>query len=134
MQFLARKFTYLLMQFLARKFTYLFTYLPTYSHKKAIPEIIKEGYNVMVRLPDRKSKLSTKFTGQRYVLSHRHGNRCEVYDPFLKKSEIVQSDRLKVRQATAHTSYDDRTTTDIADGNKNTNNISAHSYKLRSQD
>ncbi len=36
--------------------------------KRATPINIKEGDNVMVRLPDRNSKLSLTFAGPRYVL------------------------------------------------------------------
>ncbi len=37
------------------------------QHKKATPVNIKEGDNIMVHLPDRKSKLSPRFTGPRCV-------------------------------------------------------------------
>ncbi len=103
------------------------------QHKKATPVNIKQRHIVMVHLPDRNNKLFSRFTGPRYVLRRRHGNKYEVYYPVLNKSEVVHSDRLKVTQASAHTSCDDRATTSIADGNENTTNTSAHSYHLRSR-
>ncbi len=45
------------------------------QHKKATPVNIKKGYSVMVRLPDRNSKLSPRLTGPRYILRRRHGNK-----------------------------------------------------------
>ncbi len=52
------------------------------QHKKAARIIIKKG-DVMVRLPDRNSKLSPMSTGPCYVVRNQPGNEYEVYDPVL---------------------------------------------------
>lgn len=65
------------------------------QHKRATPVSLKVGDTVMVRVPDRSSKLSPKFVGPRLVVRHLHGNKFEIHDPFLNTLETVHCDRLK---------------------------------------
>ncbi len=50
---------------------------------------------VMLRVPERHSKLSLKFVGPRQIVRQLGGNKIELYDLIFNSYEIVHSDRLK---------------------------------------
>ncbi len=64
------------------------------QHKRAIPVTIQVGDTVIVRQPDRTSKLSPKFSGACSVVRKLHGNKSEVHHHLLNTVEIVHSDWL----------------------------------------
>ena len=84
------------------------------QHKSAEQVTIKAGDTVMVRLPERSSKLSPKFVGPRLVVRRLHGNKFEVHDPFLNTVEVVHNDRLKKTRAQPQTGLVDCADTDNA--------------------
>ena len=57
------------------------------------------GDTVMVRVPERNSKLSPKFVGPRLVVEKVQGNKFELFDPWLNTLEVVHNDRLKKTSA-----------------------------------
>ena len=120
------------------------------QHRRSSPITIKAGDSVMVKVPERNSKLSPKFVGPRLVTKQMTGNKFEVFDPWLNTVEVVHSDRLKKTNAkpelnlveTANTETATRlgtneTETEINTNNQtqtniNTNNqIQTHNYNLR---
>ncbi len=64
-------------------------------HSLSSPVSIEVGESVMIRVPERTSKLSVKFVGPRLVVKKVQGNKSEILDPWLNTVEIVHSDRLK---------------------------------------
>ena len=69
------------------------------QHKKASPVTLQVGDTVMVKVPERHSKLSAKFIGPRLIVTRLQGNKFEVLDPWLNTLEVIHSDRLKRTQA-----------------------------------
>ena len=65
------------------------------QHKHAQPVELQAGDSVMVQIPERRSKLSPKFTGPRLIIKKLHGNKFEVFDPMLNTLDVVHCDRLK---------------------------------------
>ncbi len=65
------------------------------QHKRAAPVSLKVGYFVMLRVPERNSKLSSKFVGPRQSVRQIGGHKFKIYDLILNAYEIVQADRLK---------------------------------------
>ena len=116
------------------------------QHKNAVLVTIKVGDTVMVRLPERNSKLSPKFVGPRLVVRQLHGNKFEVHDPFLNTVDVVHSDRLKKTRArtepwlvdcadldNAIVRTPNTTSLNTTDRNAVSTNNASHGYNLRSR-
>ncbi len=106
------------------------------QHKRAEEAIINPGDSVMVRLPERNSKLSPKFVGPRLVIRKLYGNKYEVHDPLLDTVDVVYSDRLKKIRARPEPGLVDCAGLDIAvvrTPNTPDSNAISHSYNLRSR-
>ncbi len=69
------------------------------QHRRASPVTLQVGDSVMVRVPERGSKLSPKFVGPRRVTQYLGGHKFEVTDHLSNTHEIVYSDRLKKTSA-----------------------------------
>ncbi len=69
------------------------------QHKRATAVTLQVGDFVMVRVPERESKLSPKFLGPRSVIHNLEGNKFVVWDPSIRTSETVHADRLKLTKA-----------------------------------
>ena len=69
------------------------------QHKRASPVNIRVGESVMVKVPERNSKLSPKFVGPRLVVKQLQGHKFEIFDPWLNTVEVIHSDRLKKTDA-----------------------------------
>ncbi len=69
------------------------------QHRRASPVTLQVGDSVMVRVPERGSKLSPKFVGPRRVTKYLGGHKFEVTDHPSNTHEIVHSDRLKKTSA-----------------------------------
>ncbi len=65
------------------------------QHKCAAPVSVKVGDFVMLRVPERNSKLSPKFKGPRQIFRQLGGHKFEIYDLIFNAYEIVHADRLK---------------------------------------
>ncbi len=63
--------------------------------RRSSPVTIKVGDSVMVRVPERSSKLSAKFVGPRLDVKQLHDNKYELLDPWSNTLEVIHSDRLK---------------------------------------
>ena len=106
------------------------------QHKVSEPVTLQVGDSVMVRVPDRHSKLSPNFVGPRLVVTKLSGNKFEILDPLLNTLEIIHSDRLKRTQVkaepelarTAHVA--DATHLNSAPSNDPTH-TPTHTYNLR---
>ncbi len=68
------------------------------QHKRAAPVSLKVGDFVMLRVPERNSKLPPKFVGPRQVV-RQLGHKFEIYDLIFNAYEIVHADRLKKTSA-----------------------------------
>ena len=69
------------------------------QHKRSSPVELQTGDTVMVKVPERRSKLSPKFVGPRLITKQLHGNKFEVFDPWLNTLQVIHSDRLKKTKA-----------------------------------
>ncbi len=69
------------------------------QHKRATPVTLQVGDFVMVRVPERESKLSSKFLGPRSVIQKLEGYKFVVWDPSTRTSETVHADRQKLTKA-----------------------------------
>ncbi len=69
------------------------------QHKRAAPVSLKVGDFVMLRVPERNSKLSPKFVGPRQIIRQLGFHKFEIYDLILNAYEIVHVDRLKKTSA-----------------------------------
>ncbi len=65
------------------------------QHKRAAPVSLKVGDFVMLRVPERNSKLSPKFVGPLQIVRQLGGQKFEIYDLIFNAYEIVHADRLK---------------------------------------
>ena len=65
------------------------------QHLLATPVSLSVGDKVMKRSPDRKCKLSPKFTGPFLVTEKLHGNKFKVLHEQSNTTEVVHADRLK---------------------------------------
>ena len=65
------------------------------QHRRSSPVSLQVGDTVMVRVPERNSKLSPKFVGPRLVVKQLQGNKFEILDPWLNTVDVVHVDRLK---------------------------------------
>ncbi len=65
------------------------------QHKRAIPVNFKPGGNVMIRQPERVSKLSPKFVGPYRIVCYVYGNKLEVMEPNTNVTLVIHGDRLK---------------------------------------
>ena len=107
------------------------------QHKRSSPIHIQPGDSVMVRVPERSSKLSPKFVGPRLVTKHVSVNKFEIFDPLLHTLEVVHCDRLKKTNARPDLSLVDTATlsgatrlgTDMS--SPSTNTPPTHNYNLR---
>ncbi len=63
--------------------------------RRPSPVTIKVVDSVMVRVPERSSTLSAKFVGPRLVVKQLHGNKFDLFDPWLNTLKVIHSDRLK---------------------------------------
>ncbi len=68
------------------------------QHKRAAPVSLKVGDFVMLRVPERNSKLSLKFGGPRHIV-RQLGQKFEICDLILNAYEIVHADNLKKTSA-----------------------------------
>ncbi|RUM30633.1 MAG: hypothetical protein DSY32_02035 [Aquifex sp.] len=108
------------------------------QHKRSSPVNIKVGDSVMVRVPERNSKLSPKFVGPRLVMKQLQGHKFELFDPLLNTLEVMHSDRLKRTSAKPDTNLVDTarlneaTRLSTASSTSNTNQAKPHTYNLRS--
>ncbi len=64
------------------------------QHKRAAPVSLEVGDFVMLRVPERNSKLSPKFVGPRQIVRQLGGHKLEIYDLIFNAYEIVHADRL----------------------------------------
>ncbi|MPC51311.1 hypothetical protein E2C01_045156 [Portunus trituberculatus] len=69
------------------------------QHRHSSPVTTKVGDSVMVRVPERYSKLSPKFVGPRLVVKQINENKFELFDPWLNTLEVVHNNRLKKTSA-----------------------------------
>ena len=69
------------------------------QHKLSAPVELGPGDNVVVQVPERRSKLSPKFLGPRVITQRLHGNKFEVFDPVTKSTQVVHNDLLKRTKA-----------------------------------
>ncbi len=69
------------------------------QHMRAAPVSLKVGDFVMVRVPERNSKLSPKFVGPRQIVRQLGGHKFKIYDLIFNAYEIVHADRLKKTSA-----------------------------------
>ncbi len=65
------------------------------QHRRAAPVSLKVDDFVMLRVPERHSKLSLKFVGPRQIVRQLGGNKFELYGLIFNSYENVHSDRLK---------------------------------------
>ncbi len=65
------------------------------SNTSAPPRFPYRYVTVIIRVPERESKLFSKFVGPRLVTHHLGGHELEVWGPCSRYSEIVHADRLK---------------------------------------
>ena len=106
------------------------------QHKKATPVTFKVGDTVMVKVPERRSKLSAKFVGPRLIVTKLQGNKFEVLDPSLNTLEIIHSDRLKRTQVEIDCNLGEASpitnATRLTPAPSNTpSNTPTHTYNLR---
>ena len=71
------------------------TQMSTQQHRRSSPVNIRVGESVMVKVPERNSKLAPKFVGPRLVVKQVQPHRFELFDPWLNTVEVVHSDRIK---------------------------------------
>ncbi len=64
------------------------------QHKRAAPVSLKVGDFVVLRVPERNSKLSPKFVGPRQIVRQLGGHKFEIYDLIFNAYEIVHADKL----------------------------------------
>ena len=69
--------------------------MSTQQHRRSSPVNIQVGESVMVKVPERNSKLAPKFVGPRLVVKRINENKFDIYDPWLNTLEVVHADRLK---------------------------------------
>ncbi len=62
------------------------------QHKRAAPVPLKVNDFVMLRVPQKNSKLSPKFVGPRHIARQLGGHKFKVYDIILNAYEIVHDD------------------------------------------
>ncbi len=105
------------------------------QHRRASPVTLQVGDSVMVRVPERGSKLSPKFEGPRLITKKLGGHKFEVTDHCTNTTEVVHSDRLKKTSAQPE---DVATSMPAAEAAPATNTArdsnactSSHSYNLR---
>ncbi len=122
----------------AKQYMHVFTDIHTkvrLQHKRAVPVTIKVGSTVIVRLPERNSKLSPKFIGSRLVVRQLHDNKFEVHVPLLNIVDVVHSDWLKKTRVQTNPSLVDCTNLDnaiVRTTNTTPTDIASHRYNLRS--
>ena len=109
------------------------------QHRRSAPVNIRVGESVMVKVPERNSKLAPKFVGPRLVVNQIQPHRFELFDPWLNTIEVVHSDRIKKTGAKLDL---DLVTTARLDQATRLNDTStqsipqdkpSHSYNLRSR-
>ena len=71
------------------------TEMTNQQHRRSSPVTIRVGESVMVKVPERNSKLAPKFVGPRLVVKQINASKFELFDPWLNTVEIVHSDRIK---------------------------------------
>ncbi len=99
--------------------------------RRSSPVTIEVGNSVMVRVPERSSKLSAKFVGPRLVVKQLHGNKSELLDPWLNTLKVIHSDRLKRTSAKPDLALVE--TVNLCDATRlETDSSKLHSYNLRS--
>ena len=59
------------------------------------PVTLKVGDSVMIRVPERNSKLSSELMGPRIIVQQLKGNMVELLDPCFNTLNVVHNDRLK---------------------------------------
>lgn len=74
------------------------------QNNKAIPVILSVGDNVLKRSPQRKNKLSPRFSGPIFITATLHGHKFKILDPKSSTTEIVHSDGLKKINVTSSSS------------------------------
>ena len=113
------------------------TTMSSQQHKRASPVNIQVGDSVMVRVPERQSKLAPKFVGPRLVVKQLTGHKFELHDPLLNTLEVVHSDRLKPTNAKLDLSLVDTAklseATRLGSGNSMETITPTHTYNLRSR-
>ncbi len=101
------------------------------QHRRSSPVIIKVGDSFMVRVPEKSSKLSSKFVGPRLVVKQIQGNKSQLLDPWLNTLEIIHSDRLKMTSAKPDLALVEKV--NLCDATRlETDSSKLHSYNLRS--
>ncbi len=83
-----------------------------HQHKRAAQVSLKVGDFVMLRVPERNSKLSPKFVGPRQIVRQLGCHKFEIYDLIFNANEIVHADRLK--KTSAQPEVPDSTLTEFA--------------------
>ena len=107
------------------------------QHRRSSPVTLKVGDTVMMKVPERNSKLSPNFVGPRLVVREVSQNKFELLDPVLNTLDVVHVDRLKKVNANTDLSLVEAAkrcdTTRLDTTNSNSNTKPSHSYNLRSQ-
>jgi len=105
------------------------------QHRRSSPVKFQMGDSVMVRVPERSSKLSAKFVGPRLIVNQLQGNKFELFDPLLNTLETVHSDRLKGTNVKLN--VDLAATAKLCDATRldtpNSQTNPTHTYNLRSR-
>ena len=101
------------------------------QHKRASPVTLQVGDSVMVKVPERSSKLAPKFLGPRLITRHVHGNKFEVHDARTDQLEVIHCDRLKKTDARPE-AVPTPTSGDIPSSSVNNSSLTpGHTYNLR---
>ena len=87
---------------------------------------------LMIQVPERRSKLSPKFEGPCLVLQRLHGNKFEVFEPKSNKVEVVHNDRLKRTNSKVNVSLAEAMS--LARAVRPASPVHTHNYDLRSRD
>ena len=103
------------------------------QHRSSSPVTLTEGDSVMIRVLERRSKLSQKFVGPRLIVQKLKGNKFEILDPWLNTLDVVHNDRLKRTSAKPDLSSVDiaRICTATRLDNTKLPTTPSHTYNLR---
>ena len=114
------------------------TQMAKQQHKSSAPVSIRVGESVMVKVPERNSKLAPKFVGPRLVVNQVKPHRFELFDPWLNTVETVHSDRLKKTgvkidlDLVTTARLDKATRLNDTTSQRQTQDQKSHTYNLRS--